>query len=141
MFPGQEGRGGRLDLEGLADGGSRRWIVDHSLEQRLHPLRLDVSPDFGDLGAVRTEHDGGRPAPIAVPARQVRIGVLIDAHRQIFRRQQILHLRIRIGGLFHDVAPMAPHRFEIENHETLFGGGAGKQIVIPAVPFDRLGCQ
>ena len=125
----------RLDLKGFADRRARRGIVDDGLEQRLHPLRLDIAPDLGDLGAVGAEHDRRRPAPVAVAARQIGIGVLVDANRQIFRGQQILNLGVRIGGLFHHVAPVAPHRLEIEDHEALFGRGAGEQIVVPAAPF------
>ena len=30
---------------------------------------------------------------------------------------------------------MAPHSFEIENDEALFGRGAGEQVVVPVAPF------
>jgi hypothetical protein len=36
---------------------------------------------------------------------------------------------------------MAPHRFEIENDEPFLGGRAGKQLVVPAIPLDGLGCE
>ena len=133
----QKRRSGRLDFERLPDGRARGRIVDHGLEQGPHPRGLDVSPDLGDLGAVGTEHDGRRPTPIPVSARQVRVGVLIDADRQISRCQKPGDLRVRIGGLFHDVAPVAPYRFEIEDDEALLGCGAGEQIVAPIVPLDR----
>ena len=131
----EEGRGGRFHFKGLADRRSGRGIVDDGLEQLLHPLRLDIAPDLGDLGAVGAEHDRRRPAPVAIAAGEIRVGVLVDTDRQISRRQQFLHLRVRVGRLFHDVAPMAPHRLEIEDHETLFGRGAGEQIVAPVAPF------
>ncbi|KIU01486.1 hypothetical protein QU38_01370, partial [Staphylococcus aureus] len=130
----EKGRRGGLDRAGLADRRARRGIVDDRLEQRLHPLRLDIAPDLGDLAAVRREHDGRRPAPIAVAAGEVRIGVLVDADREIFRRQQLLHLGVGVGRFLHHVAPVAPHRFEIEDDEALLGRGACEQIVAPAAP-------
>ena len=136
---GEEGGGGGLDLKGFADRGAGRGIIDDRLQQRLHPRRLDIAPDLGDLGAIGGEHDGRRPAPIAVAAGQIRIGVLVDAHRQVFLRQQRLHLGVGVGGLFHHVAPVAPHRLEIEDDEALLGGGAGEQIVVPVAPFQFVG--
>ena len=131
----EEGGGRRLDLEGFADRRSGRGIVDDGLEQRLHPLRLDISPDLGDLGAVGAEHDGRRPAPVAIAARQIGVGVLVDPDRQIFRGQQFPDLGIGVGRLLHDVAPVAPHRLEIEDDEALLGLRAGEQIVAPFTPF------
>ena len=136
---GQEGGCGGLDLKGFADRGAGRGIVDDRLQQRLHPRRLDIAPDLGDLGAIGTEHDGRRPAPVAVAAGEIRIGVLVDAHRQIFLREQRLHLGVGVGGLFHHVAPVAPHRLEIEDDEALLGGRAREQVVVPVAPFQVVG--
>ena len=136
LLLGQEDRCGRLDLKGFADRRAGRRIVDDGLEQGLHPRRLDIAADLGDLGAVGAEYDGRRPAPVAVAAGQIRVGVLVHPHRNIFRRQQFGDFGVGVGGLFHHMAPMAPHRFEIENHKALLGGRAGKQLVVPAVPLD-----
>ena len=132
---GQEGGSGRLDLKGLADRGAGRGIVDDRLQQRLHARRFDIAPDLDDLGAVRTEHDGRGPAPVAIAAGEIGIGVLIGPHRQVFFCEQRLHVGIGVGRLLHHVAPVAPHRLEIEDDEALLGGCAREQLVVPLAPF------
>ena len=104
--PGQEGRGGGLTskaspTEGPGEGSSITAAAPASA-----PARCPV----GDRAVDTNTMVAGRP--IAVPARQVRIGVLIDAPGKSTPQ---IPPEDRIGGLFHDVAPMAPHRFEIEN--------------------------
>ncbi len=61
---------------------------------------------------------------------------MIDSHREVARINQRDHFRILIRDLVHDVAPVAPDRAEIEQHEAmlflrLFENGFG-----PRLPFD-----
>src|SRR5260370_24898066 len=58
--------------------------------------------------------------------------------REIAGGQKSPNFGVRIGGLCHDVAPVAPHRLEIEDHEALFGRRTGEQIVAPSAPFGSL---
>src|SRR5689334_25068106 len=37
------------------------------------------------------------------------------------------------------MAPVAPHRFEVENDEALFGSGAREQLVVPVAPLQLVG--
>ncbi len=87
LLLGQKNRRGWLDLKSFADGRAGRGVVDDGLEQGLHPRRLDIAADLGDLGAVGGEYNGRRPAPVAVAARQIGIGILVHPHCNVFRRQ------------------------------------------------------
>jgi len=64
--------------------------------------------------------------------------LLVDTNRQIFRSQQILDLRIGVGGLFHHVAPMAPHRLQVEDHETLLPSCPREGVIRPGFPANNL---
>ena len=52
----------------------------------------------------------------------------------VARADELDHLRITVGDVLHDVAPVAPHRREIEEHEAVFLLGALKEFVGPRMP-------
>ena len=82
--------------------------------------RLDEALAFDDFGAVRREDDRRRPAIVLVAIRQIRTKILIDAQRHVVRRDLRSYVGIAVGFLVHDVAPVAPHRSDIEQNRLIF---------------------
>ena len=48
------------------------------------------------------------------------------------------YFRLCVRGLFHDMAPMAPERLEVENYEPSLALRFGEKVVGPGLPFDQL---
>ncbi len=134
----QGGLGGRLDGGGLDDGGAGRGVVDDRLEHGRHLRRREVAAPPDDLAALAVEHDGGGPAVVAVALGERGVGVLIDARREVVRPHESDDLGVRVGGRVHDVAPVAPHRLEVEQDEALLAPRLLEEGRRPCAPLDRL---
>lgn len=48
---------------------------------------------------------------------------------------QSAHVRIGIGLVVHDMAPVTPHRLQVQQHETLLASGLNKGGAIIVLPF------
>ena len=62
----------------------------------------------------------------------IRTFVAVDLDGDKVLVDDLGQLRIFIALPIHHVAPVAPHRFEIEDDEAFLGRGAGEQLVVPA---------
>ncbi len=134
LFLGQEFLCRWRAAKSLTNRWSRAWIVNHGLQDRGHALRLDIATELGDLIAIGPEDDGRRPAPIAIAAGEVGVGVLIGTNRNVFGSQKFVDLLVRVGGFFHHVAPVAPHGFEIEDHEAFLCRRLSEDVLMPFAP-------
>ena len=114
----------------------RARIDDDFLEHRDHHGRCEIAAALDDLAALGVEHDRGRPAIVLVAARDVGACVLIDAHRDVPRLDELDHLGIAVGHLVHDVAPVAPDGFQIQQHKAMFACSALEHCVGPGLPVD-----
>ena len=128
----------RIDIVGLVRG-DRRRIRDDGVEQLREALRLDEALALDDFGAVGGEDDGRRPAVVAIAVRQVRPRILVDAQRHVVRVQHRAHGRIAVGFLVHHVAPVAPHRFKVQNDEPVLRAGLREGVGIGMQPVDVAG--
>jgi hypothetical protein len=106
------------------------------LQHRGHRLGRDVAAPLRQLAAVPFEDDRRRPAVVFVAIRQVGPRILIHAHGDVFFADQRDHPRIGIGHFIHDVAPVAPHRLEVQEHQLVPGRGALENAVRPRLPGD-----
>src|SRR6266540_5545647 len=131
------GQLGDLRLELLpAVGPGRR----HLPEEAPHGLRWEVRAAGEDL-ARRREEGGRGPAAHVVAPIDVRAAVIVDLHRDIGFLDQPGHLGIAVGGPVHDMAPVAPHRADVQQdgHTTAFR--LLECLVTPLAPPDALAAQ
>ena len=80
----------------------------------MYPCRLTISPT-----AWRKDHRG-RPAVVFIAIRKIRPRILIHAHWNVFGLDQRNHLRRLVGGFVHDMAPVAPYGFQIQQIRIYF---------------------
>ena len=120
--------------------GAGRRVVDDRLKHGRHLRGIQVPAPPHDLAAVGGKDDGRRPAVVLVPVREVGPGVLVDADRHVARAHERDHLGVPVGRLVHDVAPVAPHRLQVHDHELVLPPGRGERGVRPRLPCDRIGC-
>ncbi len=118
--------------------GHRLRLVDQGLQHLRHRRRLDIAALLVELAALAVEHDGGRPAPILVALGQGGVAVLVDLHRDEMIVDQLDHRRILVGGLVHHVAPVAPHRLHIEQHQLVLARSGGEHLLRPGLPGDAV---
>ena len=69
----------------------------------------EIAASLHDLNAVCRKHNGGRPAPVSIAARQGRIAVSIDTDGDKVLRDRGLYRGVGICRRVHDVTPVAPH--------------------------------
>src|SRR5262249_34472802 len=105
------------------DAGAGGWVVDDGLEHGGHGLGWDVALALYDLRAVGGEDDSGRPAIVLVAIGDVGAGVLIDFDENVLGVEQADDGGIAVGVVVHDVAPVAPHGFEVEQDEFVLLAG------------------
>jgi hypothetical protein len=77
-----------------------------------------------------------RPAVVFVSVGDIGARILIDLHREVTFGHQAAHRGISIGLLIHDVAPVAPPGFKIEQHKLVLAHSLGKDRVRPWMPGD-----
>ena len=131
---------GMVNLGGACDGGTGRRIVDDGLEHGGHFVGGEVALAFDDFVAVRVEDDGGGPAEIFVAGGQIGARILVGFHHDVTALQKFYDGGIAVGVGVHDVTPMAPDGFEIEQDESIFAFGVGESLVGPRLPIQmRLG--
>ena len=108
---------GVFDRDLRHDGRTRRRVVDDCLEHGCHLRRRQVAAALDDLAAVGGENHGRRPAVIFVAIGDVRARFLVHSDREITGADQRDDGWIAVGLVVHDVAPVAPDRVQIEQHE------------------------
>ena len=136
---GGEGRGvrGRAGGRALGAGGRAGGRVgDHGLEQARHRAGRDVALALHQLGAVGGEDNGGRPTEVLVAVGNIGARILVHPDREVAAVQQGRDRGVAVGRLRHDVAPVAPHRLEIEQHEFVFPFRLREDLRRPLVPDD-----
>lgn len=117
----------------------RRKVADRLLEDRQEMLGRIKAAQLDDLGAIGPENHCRRPAPTLVALRQVGPAVLVDLDRNEVPGDQLLHFRIGVGLLLHDVAPGAPPGLQAEQHEALLPLGLLEHLVVPLAPRHAVG--
>ncbi len=83
------------------------------------------------------ENDCCRPAVIFIAVRQIGPGILIDANGQVSFMEESEDFRIAIGGDIHDMAPVTPDGFEIEQDEAVVASCLREDGVGPGEPSGR----
>ena len=89
---------------------------------------------------------GQRPSALPADGRnsglvaRIHIGplVAIDLDGDKVLVDDAGHLRILVGFAVHDVAPVAPHRADVQQNRLVFRLGAGKRSLAPRMPLHRL---
>src|SRR6201991_1914232 len=116
------------------DAGAGGWIGDDGLEHRRHESRLQEALAFYDLRAVRSEDDGGGPAVVLIPVGDVGPRVLIDLDEHVSLVQKPNPLRVAVGDIVHDMTPVTPDGFEIEQDELVLLTSGSECSVRPRLP-------
>jgi len=129
-------RGSDASLAFGPDGRPGSRVIDDALQQRAHAGRRDVARELHELLAAGVEDHGGGPAVVLVPVGEIGTLVLVDTDRKESLANQPDHLRIAVGGLLHDVAPVAPHGAQVEEDEALLGLGTLEDALVPGLPRD-----
>ncbi len=96
--------------------------------------------------AVRSKKRGQRPSALAahsahgslIPAVDIRPLIAIDLHRDEMFVHNRGNFRIIVGLAIHDVAPVAPHRANIEQHRLVLALRRAKGFLTPLMPMNRL---
>ena len=125
--------------------------VEHARQDgaKAGPPELSVGGEIGAAEehlAPRREKGGQRPAALlsqhlhrALISR-VHVGTLVavylDADEILVEEGR--QLRALVGLTIHDVAPMAPHGANVEQHRPVAGFSGGKSLWPPGIPMDRL---
>ena len=66
--------------------------------------------------------------------RAIRAGILIHLDQNIALLEQPGHDRIAIGDVIHHMAPVAPHSFQIEQHEFMLFACLSEGRIRPRLP-------
>jgi hypothetical protein len=104
-------------------------------EHVAHLVGRDVGHAGHDLAVGRQER-GGRPAAHVVAGVDVGALVVIDAHGDEALVDQADDVVVGVRRLVHDVAPVAPHCGDAEEHGLLLVAGALEGGGAPFVPGD-----
>jgi hypothetical protein len=73
-----------------------------------------------------------------VPGVHVRTLVTVDLDADPLPVEDLCYLRILIGLVVHDVAPMAPHRSDVEQNRPILGARVLERLRSPREPLDGL---
>ena len=71
--------------------------------------------------------------------RAIRAGILIHLDQNIALLEQPGHDRIAIGDVIHHMAPVAPHSFQIEQHEFMLFACLSEGRIRPRLPMEHRG--
>ena len=96
---------------------------------------------FDDLRAIGREDDGCGPAIILVTVGDVGARVLIDFDQDVALVQQADNNWVAIGDVVHDMAPVAPHCFQVEQDEFMFRTCLPEGRIRPGLPVERRGLR
>ncbi len=96
--------------------------------------------------AIGSEKRRERPSALPADGRnrglvaRVHVGplVAIDFHGDKVLVDDASHLRVFVGFAVHHMAPVAPHRANVQQDGLVFSLGAGKRSLAPRVPLHRL---
>ena len=111
-----------------------RGVRDDALEQRAHPRRRYVPGELDELLSGAVEDHRRRPPVVLVPVGEVGTRILIDPECDEVFADLLDDLGVLVGRLLHHVAPMAPDRDQVENHQALFGARPIEGCVGPSLP-------
>ncbi len=104
------------------------------MQHGRHFVGREIALAFDDFLAIAVEDDGGGPAEIFVAGGEVGAGILVGFDYDVAALQKFDDGGIAVGVGVHDVAPVAPDGFEIEEDETVFMFGVGEDLVGPRLP-------
>ena len=96
--------------------------------------------------AIGCKKRGERPPALTGNCRdrglvtRVHVGplVAIHLHRNKVLVDELCYFRVFVGFAVHHVAPVAPHRANVQQDGFVFGLGTGKRRLAPWMPVDRL---
>ena len=114
-----------------------RRVFGDGGQQPHEIIRRDVACALDQLGAVGGQKDQCRPTVIAKAISQRRLGVMVGAHHHEVLRQQRHDGLAAKRLILHDVAPVAPHCFEVQKHRLALGLRLLKGRVGPGLPDNR----
>jgi len=104
-------------------------------------LRSEIALPFYDFVADGVEDDCCGPAVVFVAIRKIGARVLVDADGEIFVVKEGENFGIAIGGHVHDMTPVAPDCFQIEEDETPLALSLGEYFVGPRLPVELRRCR
>ena len=113
-----------------------RWVVDDGLQHGRHGTRRNVALALDDLRAIGGEDDGRRPAVILIAIGDVGPRILVDFDQDVALVEQADDDRIAVSDVVHDVAPVAPDGFKIEQDEFVLCAGLRESSVRPGLPVE-----
>jgi hypothetical protein len=107
------------------------------LEHRGHLFGREITLALHDFVTGCVENDCSGPTVVFVAIRKIGAGILVYANGEIVFVEEREDFRVTVGGDVHDVAPVTPHGFEIEQNETVVAAGLGEDGVGPGEPCRR----
>ncbi len=118
------------------DLGPMRAVVGRDAPERAgHLLGWQVRGAREDV-ARRGEERGRRPAAHVVALVDVRPDVVVDADRHVLVLDHVDDALVRVGGLVHDVTPVAPHRGDGEKDRPVEDARLVERSLRPGAPAD-----
>ena len=127
---------GQLKLGFGMHGRAGSGVVEDGLEHRKHFVGSEIALTLDDFVAVAVENDSGRPAVVFVAIGKIGAGVLVGFDDDVVSLEHFDYGGVAVGVFVHDVAPVAPDGFQIEEDETLFLFGLREDGLGPWLPIE-----
>ena len=138
LFRDGSGCGGGIGCGSGRCAGMFGVVLAHPCEQREEPVGRQVG-GAGQQLAGRREKGDRRPASHVVAPIDVGSAVVVDPHGDEALGDRGDDPRVRVARLVHDVAPVAPHRRDGQQHRSAGRAGFGERLVGPGAPGDLVG--
>jgi len=119
--------------------GPGRRIINDRLQHRRHFIRRKIPLPLHNLVAASVENHRCRPTVILVPIGKIGARILVHFHNDVARLKQLDHFRIAVGVGVHDMAPVAPHSLQVQQHETVRALRVAEHLIRPRLPGELLG--